>query len=68
VIDRRRKYRDLSARHEPAPQPFETPIPLPAVKCSPQSMAELAGAQALLAAVVQGLTERVEALEKQVAA
>jgi len=31
-------------------------------------MAQLAGAQQMLAAVVQSLTERVEAIEKQVAA
>ena len=55
----RRKHRD---------QPFETPIPLPAVKCSPQSMEQLAGAQMLLAEMVQNLANRVEVLEKQVAA
>ncbi len=64
----RRKYRDLSARHEPVPQPFETPIPLPAVPCSPQNMAQLAGVQVMLAEVVEKLTKRVEAMEKQVAA
>ena len=64
----RRKYRDLFPRHEPAPQPFETPIPLPGVPCGPQSMAQLAGAQQMLAAVVQGLAERVEAIEKRGAA
>ena len=64
----RRKYRDLPLRHEPTAQSFETSIPLPAVPCSPQSMAHLAGAQQMLAAVVQSLTERVEAIEKQVAA
>jgi len=64
----RRKYRDLPPRGESTPQPFETPIPLPQVKCSPQSMEQLAGAQMLLAEVVQKLTKRVEDLEKQVAA
>lgn len=55
----RRKYRDQS---------FETPIPLPGVSCNPQNMAQLAGAQHLLAVVVQALTERVDRLEKRVAA
>ncbi len=62
------KYQDLYGNGERSRQPFETPIPLPAVKCSPQSMDQLAGAQMLLAEMVQNLAKRVEVLEKQVAA